>query len=412
MDDSSIESVFRLEAGRITAGLIRVSHSFDLAEEAMQDAFVAALNSWRVEGIPSNPAAWITATARRKLIDYARREQTRRTHEDQLNYEWLARSAAAPEEEMSRPFPDDRLSLIFTCCHPALNMQAQIALTLRTLGGLTTPEIAHAFLIPEATLAQRLVRAQRKIRQANIPFQVPDAASLPRRLAAVQGVLYLIFNEGYTASSGDSLIRRELCGEAIRLARTLLELMPHNPESMALLALMLLHDSRREARAGQEGELILLEEQDRGLWRQDQIAEGIRLLEQALGRRNVGPYQLQAAIAALHAEARTAGETDWKQIAALYSLLNQSQHSSIVSLNYAVAVAMSESLEKGLAIIDLLGVDGKLDNYHLYHAARADLLRRLARSSEALESYRRAADLATNAVEIRYLRRRITELEG
>jgi RNA polymerase sigma-70 factor (ECF subfamily) len=409
MDDATIESVFRGESGRIIAGLIRVSHSFDLAEEAMQDAFAAAVVSWRAEGIPKNPGAWITATARRKLIDYARREQTRRNHEDELTYEYASRSNEF-DEEMGRPFEDDRLSLIFTCCHPAINMQAQIALTLRTLGGLTTPEIARAFLVPEATLAQRLVRAQRKIQQARIPYQVPDPALLPKRLASVQAVLYLIFNEGYSASSGDSLIRRELCGEAIRLARTLNELLPENPESMALLALMLLQDSRRDARARDDGQLVLLEEQDRSLWHHEQIREGVRLVERALGRRNVGPYQLQAAIAAIHAEARTAAETDWKQIAALYELLNASQNSPIVSLNYAVAVAMSSCVEQGLTMIDELGASGELDEYHLYHAARADLLRRMGRRGEALEAYRRAHALAANSVELRYLQRRIDEL--
>ena len=412
MDDhlATVESVFRSESGRIIAGLIRVSHSFDLAEEAMQDAFAAAVVSWRTEGIPTNPAAWITATARRKLIDYARREQTRRNHEGQLLYEYESRSCAI-DEEMSRPFEDDRLSLIFTCCHPALNLQAQVALTLRTLGGLTTSEIARAFLVPEATLAQRLVRAQRKIQQARIPYQVPAPASLPERLAAVQAVLYLVFNEGYSASSGDNLVRRELCAEAIRLARTLVELMPDNPESMALLALMLLHDSRRDARSSPDGELVLLEEQDRSLWRHDQIAEGIRLVERALGRRNVGPYQLQAAIAAVHAEAATACETDWKQIAALYSILSASYSSPIVSLNHAVAIAMSESLERGLALIDDLGSSSELDSYHLYHAARAELLRRMGRNREARESYHRGLPLTTNGVEIRYLRRRISELD-
>jgi RNA polymerase sigma-70 factor, ECF subfamily len=412
MDDhlATVESVFRTESGRIIAGLIRISHSFDLAEEAMQDAFAAAVVSWRTEGIPCNPGAWIATTARRKLIDYARREQTRRNHEGQLLYEYESRSSAI-DEEMSRPFKDDRLSLIFTCCHPALNLQAQVALTLRTLGGLTTPEIARAFLVAEATLAQRLVRAQRKIQQARIPYQVPSPASLPERLAAVQAVLYLIFNEGYSASSGDNLIRRELCAEAIRLARTLVELMPDNPESMALLALMLLHDSRRDARSSPDGQLVPLEEQDRSLWRRDQIAEGIRLVERALGRRNVGPYQLQAAIAAVHAEAATAAETDWKQIAALYAILSASQSSPIVWLNHAVAIAMSESLERGLALIDGLGSSGELDSYHLYHAARADLLRRMGRNREAGESYHRGLALTTNTVEVRYLRRRISELD-
>jgi RNA polymerase sigma-70 factor (ECF subfamily) len=412
MDDhhATVESVFRNESGRIIAGLIRVSHSFDLAEEAMQDAFAAAVVSWRAEGVPANPGAWITATARRKLIDYARREQTRRNNEDQLLYEHVLRSNAS-EEEMSRPFEDDRLRLIFTCCHPAINKEAQIALTLRTLGGLTTPEIARAFLVPESTLAQRLVRAQRKIQQARIPYEVPSPDRMPERLSAAQAVLYLIFNEGYSASSGDNLVRRELCADAIRLARTLTELMPDNPESMALLALMLLQDSRRDARSSRDGQLVTLEEQDRSLWHLDQIAEGTRLVERALGRRNVGPYQLQAAIAAVHAEARTAEETDWKQIAALYGILNASQASPIVSLNHAVAIAMSESLERGLALIDSLGSSGELDFYHLYHAARADLLRRMGRNREALESYNRGLALTTNAVELRYLRRRISELD-
>jgi RNA polymerase sigma-70 factor (ECF subfamily) len=408
---ATVESVFRNESGRIIAGLIRVSHSFDLAEEAMQDAFAAAVVSWQADGVPDNPAAWITATARRKLIDYARREQTRRNHEGQLLYEYESRTSVI-DDEMNQPFEDDRLSLIFTCCHPAINMEAQIGLTLRTLGGLTTTEIARAFLVPEATLAQRLVRAQRKIQQARIPFQVPDPGFLPGRLSAVQKVLYLIFNEGYSASSGDSLIRRELCAEAIRLARTLLELMPHNPENMALLALMLLHDSRRDARSTPDGQLIPLEEQDRSQWHQDQIAEGIPLVERALGRRNLGPYQLQAAIAAIHAEATTAPETDWKQIAALYAILNTTQASPIVALNHAVAVAMSESLDRGLAMIDDLGAGGELESYRLYHAARADLLRRMGRYPEAIESYRRALALTSNAVEIRYLGRRVSELDG
>ena len=407
---ATVEAVFRSESGRIIAGLIRVSRSFDLAEEAMQDAFAAAVVSWQADGVPDNPAAWITATARRKLIDYARREQTRRDNEGQLLYEYESRTCTI--DDMDQPLEDDRLSLIFTCCHPAINMEAQIALTLRTLGGLTTTEIARAFLVPEATLAQRLVRAQRKIQQAGIPYQVPAPGSLPERLSAVQKVLYLIFNEGYSASSGDSLLRRELCAEAIRLARTLVELMPHNPENMALLALMLLHDSRRDARSTADGQLIPLEEQDRSLWHQDQIKEGIGLVERALGRRNVGPYQLQGAIAAIHAEAGTAEETDWKQIAALYGILNTAQASPIVALNHAVAVAMSESLERGLAMIEELGAGGELNSYRLYHAARADLLRRMGRNPEAIESYRRALALTANAVELRYLGRRLSSLEG
>jgi RNA polymerase sigma-70 factor (ECF subfamily) len=406
---ATIESVFRDEYGRIIAGLIRVSHSFDLAEEALQDAFATAVIRWQSDGVPDNPAAWITTAARRKLIDYARREQTRRNNEDQLFYESPSCTHAI-DEDMTLPFEDDRLRLIFTCCHPALNIQAQIALTLRTLGGLATPEIARAFLIPEPTLAQRLVRAQRKIQQARIPYEVPTPDRLPERLSAVQAVLYLIFNEGYAATSGDSLVRRELCAEAIRLARTLNELLPDNPETMALLALMLLHDSRRDARCP-DGELVTLDEQNRTLWHAEQIAEGIKLVERALGRRTVGPYQLQAAIAAVHAEAATAAQTDWKQIAALYALLATLQPSPIVSLNHAVAVAMSESLERGLALIDTLIGSNELEPYHLIHAARADLLRRMQRPQEALESYHRALALTRNAVERRYLQRRITELD-
>ncbi len=413
MDDlrAIVESVFRKESGRIVAGLIRVSQSFDLAEEAMQDALAKALVSWQAKGIPENPAAWITAAAQRKLIDYVRRERTRRNHEDQLQYEIESRNGVNGDE-VSFPVEDDRLRLIFTCCHPALNKEAQIALTLRTLGGLTTREIAHAFLLPEPTLAQRLVRAQRKIQQARIPYEVPPSDRLPERLCSVQTVLYLIFNEGYSASSGDNLVRQELCSEAIRLARILGELIPENPENMSLLALMLLHDSRRDARAGAGGQLVPLEEQDRSCWKREQIAEGIRLVERALGRRNLGPYQLQAAIAAVHAEAKSAQETDWKQIAALYSILSTIQGSPIVALNYAAAVAMSGDLERGLTLIDELSSSGELESYHLYHAARADLLRRMGRGCEALNSYNRALDLAANAVERGYLNRRIAELEG
>jgi RNA polymerase sigma-70 factor (ECF subfamily) len=406
-----IEPLFRNESGRMMAGLIRVSRSFDLAEEALQDAFAAAVVTWQAKGLPDNPAAWITAAAHRKLIDYIRRDRTRRGMAGQLLYE-SAKETPPAGEEMHFPAEDDRLRLIFTCCHPALNQEAAIALTLRTLGGLTTPEIARAFLLPEPTLAQRLVRAKRKIQQARIPYEVPSPDRLPERLTAVQAVLYLIFNEGYSASSGDNLVRRELCAEAIRLSRMLAELMPDNPENLGLLALMLLHDSRREARATSDGQLISLEEQDRSSWRQDQIVEGIHLVERALGRRNIGPYQLQAAIAAVHAEAKTAAETDWKQIAALYAILGTIQPSPVVSLNHAVAVAMNEGIEHGLLLIDRLGSSGELESYHLYHAARADLLRRLHRNVEARESYTRALALTSNAVECRYLRRRIDELDA
>jgi RNA polymerase sigma-70 factor, ECF subfamily len=401
----AVETVFREESGRIVATLIRISGSFDWAEEAMQEAFASALISWPEKGIPQSPGAWIIAAAHRKLIDLARKERTKREKQASLEYETAA--VSLPEAPMSLPpmsLPDDRLRLIFTCCHPALEQGAQVALTLRTLGGLTTTEIAKAFLAPEATLAQRLVRAKRKIRDARIPYVIPAPGQLRERLTAVQAVIYLIFNEGYAAASGDHLVRRDLCAEAIRLGRLLSEMLPDESENLGLLALMLLHDSRRETRVA-DGQLVTLEEQDRSRWDQAQMHEGLRLVEQALQRRPLGPYQLQAAIAAVHAEAKTAPETDWQQIARLYEKLLEFNGSAVIALNHAAAVAMSGQLEEGLALIDVLD----LDRYYLFHAARADILRRMNRPTEAMEAYRKALALATNRVEQEFLERRLKE---
>jgi RNA polymerase sigma-70 factor, ECF subfamily len=406
------EAVYREEGGRIVASLIRISGSFDLAEEAMQDAFASALVSWPARGVPEKPGAWITAVAHRKLIDYARRRTTQIEKQSELEHE-IKRAAHSDDvsaEEMSMTYPDDRLRLIFTCCHPAINRDAQVALTLRTLGGLTTTEIARALLVAEPTLAQRLVRAKQKIREANIPYEVPPTEVLGDRLESVQAVIYLIFNEGYLATTGQQLVRSDLCGEAIRLARTLCELMPREPENLGLLALMLLHDSRRNARMDGKGELVPLEEQDRSLWNRGQIQDGARLVEKALRMRSVGPYQLQAAIAALHGEARKAEDTDWAQIAALYFELARIAPTPVVALNHAVAMAMSEGLERGLKMIDELDGAGALDGYYLFHAARAEILRRMGSNAEAAEAYGRALALATNQVERAYLERRLGEV--
>jgi RNA polymerase sigma-70 factor (ECF subfamily) len=406
---STAEAVFREESGRILAALIRLSGSFDLAEEALQEAFAAALENWPVKGIPGNPAAWITAAAHRKLIDAVRRAATRRDKSESLAHHLP--TASLPQETLGNPemsFPDDRLRLMFTCCHPALNAEARVALTLRTLGGLATAEIARAFLLSEATLAQRLVRAKRKIQDARIPYEIPPPEQLASRLASVQAVIYLIFNEGYAATMGDRLVRGDLCAEAIRLARVLVDLVPDQPENLGLLALMLLHDSRRAARCAAAGELITLEEQDRSLWDQGQIQEGLALVDRALPMRAPGPYQLQAAIAALHAHAARAEETDWRQIAALYRRLFRLQPSMVIQLNHAVAVAMGEGLEQGLALMDTLS---GLEQYYLFHAARADLLRRLHRGDEAALAYERAIELTANEVERQYLRRRVQQLK-
>jgi RNA polymerase sigma-70 factor (ECF subfamily) len=409
-----VDRVFREEQGRAVATLIRVTGDFDLAEEAVQDAFISALETWPQRGVPDNPGAWITTTARNRAIDRLRRrkrlvEKTATLgREAAIETELEAMDPGPSEDDM--PITDDRLRLIFTCCHPALAMDARVALTLRTLGGLTTPEIARAFLVPEPTLAQRLVRAKRKIRDAGIPYRVPPTELLPERLDGVLRVLYLVFNEGYAASSGDALIRRELCAEAIRLARTVVSLLPDEPEARGLLALMLLTDARRDARVGPDGGLVLLDDQDRSRWDASRIAEGQALVQDALAEGRPGAYQVQAAIAALHDEAATPADTDWPQIASLYATLQRMSPSPVVELNLAAAVALADGPAIGLAMMDGIAASGELEDYPYLHSARADLLRRLERWSEAAAAYRRALALTTNAPERHFLEGRLTEV--
>jgi RNA polymerase sigma-70 factor (ECF subfamily) len=407
---TAIDSVYRSDWGRIVAALIRVAGDFDVAEEAAQEAFAAAAEQWPTAGIPDSPTAWILQTARHKAIDRIRRRAKLEEKLRSLPASDVAPQPEAPEFD-STQIPDDRLRLIFTCCHPALAHEVQVALTLRMLGGLETNEIARAFLVPEATMAQRLVRAKRKIKDAGIPYVVPETRDMPERLDAVLTVIYLIFNEGYSATHGDTLIRTDLSAEAIRLGRVMLALMAPDPpnEVAGLVALMLLHDARRAARFDDAGELVLLEEQDRNKWDQRMIAEALPLVSEAL-RVGASPYALQAAIAAEHCRAQKAEHTDWRRIVALYELLETVQPSPVVSLNSAVAVAMAGGPPAGLAIIDQLAKSGELDGYHLLHAARADLLRRIGRMDQAAKSYERALELATNESERRFLRKRLGEV--
>ncbi len=405
--DQAVDAVWRSDWGRILATLIRLVGDFEVAEDAAQEAFAAAVDQWRTSGVPESPRAWIIQTARHKAIDHIRR---RARLEEKLE-SYVPPQIFHQPDHGTAEIPDDRLRLIFTCCHPALALEAQVALTLRTLGGLETGEIARAFLVPEATMAQRLVRAKRKIRDAGIPYAVPSALDMPERIEAVLTVIYLVFNEGYAPTRGEALVRTDLCAEAIRLGnliRTLIS--PHPPaEASGLVALMLLHDSRRAARLNNAGDLVVLEEQDRSRWDHAKIAQALPLVEEAL-RGGPGPFALQAAIAALHCQAVRPEETDWAQIVRLYDVLERLQASPIVSLNRAVAVAIVGGPHEGLVLIEALAASGELDSYHLLHAARADLLRRIGSTEEAAKSYRRALSLVSNESERRFLERRLREL--
>jgi RNA polymerase sigma-70 factor (ECF subfamily) len=408
----AVEAVYRSDWGRIVATLIGITRDFDLAEEAAQEAFTAAVDQWRESGVPDAPRAWIIQTARHKAIDRIRRHARLKEKLESYAADGFVREVEEPDYDTSE-IPDDRLRLIFTCCHPALALEAQVALTLRTLCGLETDEIARAFLVPATTMAQRLVRAKRKIRDAGIPYTVPQTNAMAERMDAVLTVIYLVFNEGYAATRGGPLVRTDLCAEAIRLGRLVRTLMAPQPpaEATALVALMLLHDARRDARLDATGELVVLEEQDRGRWDRRQIAEALPLVDDALGG-GPGPFAIQAAISAIHCRAARAEDTDWPQIVRLYDVLQRLQPSPIVSLNRAVAVAMVSGPEAALAIVDELAAGSDLDSYHLMHAARADLLRRLGSAAEAAKSYRRALELATNDSERRFLERRLREVQA